>query len=150
MTDRSRIKIEPWVADLVRKDIEDSIKRRDVGSLRDFAAEARASGMLEEARRGFEVAALLESWEAKAGRAELVKIKASLDRVLQPTPEQLVAAFDRDQMSRGAPFSTADYEATEHQRVQVANERLRRMNEQAVEQRRAQVGDEQPGSPWWQ
>jgi hypothetical protein len=74
--------VEPWVAELVRQDIESAIQSKDPGSLRNYAAEAEASGMPEEAERAFEVASLIESWMAKNNRAELLRIKSAM----APTP----------------------------------------------------------------
>jgi hypothetical protein len=45
MSTRSKAKVPPSVAVDVQADIDDAIRRRDLGSLRNFADEARASGL---------------------------------------------------------------------------------------------------------
>ena len=58
-------KVEPWIADEIRRDIDDAAQRKDPVSLRSFGAEAQASGLPDQASRAFESASLIESWLAK-------------------------------------------------------------------------------------
>ena len=109
--------VEPWVAELVRQDIESAIQSKDPGSLRNCAAEAEASGMPEEAERAFEVASLIESWMAKNNRAELLRIKSAMAPT-PPSQSELIQAFHKLVWDRAAPFSTATYEEDEARRVQ--------------------------------
>ena len=140
--------VEPWVAELVRQDIESAIQSKDPGSLRNYAAEAEASGMPEEAERAFEVASLIESWMAKNNRAELLRIKSAMAPT-PPSQSELIQAFHKLVWDRAAPFSTATYEEDEARRVQAQNEQLAERDRMFEEQRRQSAPDEPGPTPWW-
>jgi hypothetical protein len=140
--------VEPWVAELVRQDIESAIQSKDPGSLRNYAAEAEASGMPEEAERAFEVASLIESWMAKNNRAELLRIKSAMAPT-PPSQSELIQAFHKLVLDRAAPFSTATYEEDEARRVQAQNEQLAERDRMFEEQRRQSAPDEPGPTPWW-
>jgi hypothetical protein len=127
---RDRIKSatipEEIALDLLR-DIDSAIRHRDAASLRNFAAEAAASGMDQESARAFEIAAVIETKAAD----ELLRIKAALAPT-PPTQAQLAAAFDRLVMERSSGAS----EDLLHQRAENMNAVLRERNRRAEESRR--------------
>jgi hypothetical protein len=149
---RSKARIsEAAMADLAR-DIDSAIERRDLVSLAAFAREAELTfGMDQQAARAREVLSLLESKAAAAGRAEVLRLKASLRDVSEPTQDELVREFDRQALAAafgGGPFSVNDHEQKEAERVAVQNAMLAAKQRRHEQQRAAQVArDAQPKGP---
>jgi hypothetical protein len=142
---RSRIKtatIPEWVALDLLRDIDSAIRHRDAAQLRNFAAEAVASGMDQEAARAREIVDVIEAKAGASAREELLRIKAALQ---PPPPSQadLVRRYDTEQLAamanRGAPFSVNDFEENERRRVEEANLQLAAKQRRHEEQRAAQV-----------
>jgi hypothetical protein len=141
-------RIPPLAQRALKADIEDSIKRRSVVEIRAFAREAELSDMAEEARRGFEVADMIEAWEAKANRAERDRIKAAADAALQPTTAERIRSFDLDVALRGEPFDVNSFEANERERADAQNQALAAQQQAAEEQRARQVEELDTERPW--
>jgi hypothetical protein len=146
MIDRARFKgatvPEEIAVDLLRS-IDAALSDRDAAQLRNFAYEAERSGLDQEATRCREIAEIIETKAAAAGRDEVLRLKAAL-RPPSPSQADLARAFDAEQlaamMSRGAPFSGVNtFEADEARRVEAMNEQLREKQRQLEEQRAAQV-----------
>jgi hypothetical protein len=143
--DRTRFKgatILEWVAVDFLRDIDAAIRHRDAAQLRNFAYEAAASGLDQEATRCREIADVIESKAGASAREELTKIKAALQ---PPPPSQsdLVARWDSEQlaaaMSRGAPFNVNTFEADEARRAAEQNRQLAARQRRHEEKRAAQV-----------
>jgi hypothetical protein len=135
--------------DLLR-DIDAAVAHRDAAQLRNFAYEAAASGLDQEATRCREIADVIEGSKAGA-REELLRIKSALQPPL-PSQADLVRQYDMEQlataMNRGSPFNVNTFEADEARRVEAQNEQLREKQRQLEEQRAAQVAaDAEPIGP---
>jgi hypothetical protein len=140
---------EEIALDLLRS-IDSAVRDRDAGQLRNFAYEAQASGLDQEAARCEEIANLIEG---KAGaRDGLMRIKAAIESP-EPTQADLAREYDRAQLvamaNHGSPFSVNSFEADEARRVEEANRQLAARQSRHEEQRRAQVAaDAEPRGPW--
>jgi hypothetical protein len=145
MIDRARVKtatVPEWVAVDLLRDIDSAIRHRDSAQLRNFAYEAERSGMDQEAARCREIAEIIETKAAAAGRDEVIRLKAAL-RPPEPTQRDLAARYDQEQltaaMNRQPSFSVNDFETQEAHRVAVQNELLRERQRQLEEQRAEMV-----------
>jgi hypothetical protein len=148
MSTRSKAKVPPSVAAEVQKDIDDAIRRRDPASLRNFAAEAAASGMDQESARAFEIAAVIETKAASSAHAELLKIKSALEPP-EPTQAQLVAQWDAMAMGvTRSSFDRTEFEDLERERIAERNKQLAQRDRQREAERRRQIGEDEP-EPWW-
>lgn len=123
-----------------------------VDRLRSHAANMIDDGdreMLRAAADGFERL----GDRIKAGAAARTRAKASA-RTPAPAPQPdflaMSRAADLEQMaSAAAPFSVNGHEESERRRAEVQNQQARDARRRHEEQRRAQVAQDEPETPWW-
>jgi hypothetical protein len=94
------------------------------------------------------------STRIKAGEAR-TRAKASNGNgsrsVPRPAPDylRLSREADAEQMSLGGPFDRTEFEDVERRRSETQNAMLAAKQRKLEEQRRAQVAQDEPETPWW-